>query len=230
MKLRYGSVIIILAIFVAVIVTGCTQSSPGVATPKPTATSTAGGLNVPAIDFSKVTAYEYKITTVAGDQQTIGYWRMEWNTAPYSSVMNAKHERFTVKAEGTTGMSSMIVDTYSDPATGRGLGGYMKIMQGDQELSNTTIPADQASSTVSGQQNPLLTDATSANFASTLVSAGQETLTVQAGTFPCTKYVVTMGNFTANYWISSTVPIPIKMTQVQDGKLVSSMELVDYKA
>jgi hypothetical protein len=231
MKLSYGSVIFVLAMLLAVAVAGCTQSSPSGTAPtsEPTATSTTGGSNVPALDFSKIKAYEYKITSVADDQEMIGYWRMEWDTMPYGSVSNAKYTKFSIITEGADGTSSMIIDTYSDPSTGMGLGGHTKMMMGDQVLYEADIPADETTSTVSSQQNPLLIEATSADFTSKLAGAGTEPLTVEAGTFPCTKYVITAGNFAETFWISNTVPIPVKMTQEQDGKLISSMELVDYQ-
>lgn len=91
---------------------------------------------------------------------------------------------------------------------------------------DTTVARDQAS----GQQGSTpLGDVMSPDFNTRLTSAGIESVTVPKGTFASTKYTITTGNIIETYWIAANVPLPIKITQVQDGKLVMSMELVDYQ-
>jgi hypothetical protein len=194
MKLSYGSVIVVIAIFAAVIVAGCTVTSPS----GPTATATPGGPTAttapaattgtsgPSLDFNTLKVLEYKITSVANGQSTS--MNLRWEYTPTDV--------------------------------------HMKITSEGMTVSDITVPRDQASGT---QGNGMLSDVTSPGFTTGLVSAGVESVTVPKGQFTCTKYTITAGNIIDTYWIAANVPLPIKMTQEQDGKLISRMELVDYQ-
>jgi hypothetical protein len=190
MKLSYGSIIFVLAILAAIIVAGCTATSPS----GPAATATPGGQTAtataspsgPSLDFNTIKVLEYKITTVADGQSTSTNLRWEYTPTEVHMMMTS---------EGMT-------------------------------LFDATVPRDQASDM---QGSGMLGDVASPGFTTGLVSAGVESVTVPKGTFACTKYTITAGNIIDTYWIAANVPLPIKMTQVQDGKLISSMELVDYQ-
>ncbi len=194
MKLSYGSIIFVLAILAAIIVAGCTATSPSgpaatatpggqTATTTPAATASTSG---PSLDFNTLKVLEYKITSVVGDKST--EMNLRWEYTPTTV--------------------------------------HMKMMSEGMTVFDTTVPRDQASGT---QGSGMLGDVTSPGFTTGLVSAGVEPVTVPKGTFACTKYTITAGNIIDTYYIAANVPLPIKMTQEQDGKLVSSMELVDYQ-
>jgi hypothetical protein len=102
----------------------------------------------------------------------------------------------------------------------------MKITSEGTTVMDMTVPVDQASST---QESGSLSEAMSPDFESKLISAGTDVVTVPKGTFTCTKYTVTEGNAIGTYWLANNVPVPIKMTQSEDGKVTMSMELVDYQ-
>ncbi len=200
MKLRYGSIIFVLAIFAAVMVAGCTFSktfeigttetpTPGAETGTPTpdvpdATASPGG---PSIDFNSIKVLEYKMSTVAdGETTTVN---MRWEFEP-----TLVHMKIT--------------------------------MEGLPEPMVITVPRDEASDQQGGS---MLGDTMEADFSTSLVSAGPASVTVPMGTYACTKYTVTDGEITSTYWLAPNVPLPIKMTQEQNGALMTSMELVDYE-
>lgn len=102
----------------------------------------------------------------------------------------------------------------------------MKITSEGTTVMDMTVPRDQASGT---EGSGALGDAMSSDFSTTLKSVGTETITVPKGQYTCTKYTVTDGNAVSTYWIANNVPLPIKMTQSEDGKETMAMELVDYQ-
>ncbi len=197
MKLRYGSIIFVMAIFAAVMVAGCTCSKTidigSTATPTGgvrigTVTPAAStGAVLPTVDFNTIKVLEYKITSDADGQSTSMNMRWEMNTT-------------TVK---------------------------MKIsMEGLGEPMEFTVPRDEAS----GQQGSgMMGNVMDPDFTTSLVNAGPDIVTVPMKTFTCTKYTVTDGNVVNTYWIAPGVPLPVKMTSVQDGKQTMAMELVDYQ-
>ncbi len=201
MKLRYGSIIFVLAIFAAVMVAGCTFSKTfeigtttetptpggetGTATPTvPDATASPGG---PSIDFDTIKVLEYRMSTNADGETTT--MNMRWEFEP-----------------------TLV---------------HMKIsMEGLPEPMVITVPRGETSSQ---EGSSMLSNAMEADFTTSLVSAGVDTVTVPMGTYVCTKYTVTDGGITSTYWIAPNVPLPIKMVQEQNGALMTSMELVDYE-
>lgn len=102
----------------------------------------------------------------------------------------------------------------------------MKITSEGTTVMDMTVPKDQASGT---EGSGALGDAMSSDFSTSLTSVGTETITVPKGQYTCTKYTVTDGNAVSTYWIANNVPLPIKMTQSEDGKETMAMELVDYQ-
>lgn len=102
----------------------------------------------------------------------------------------------------------------------------MKITSEGMTVMDMTVPKDQASGT---EGSGALGDAMSDDFSTTLVNAGPDVITVPKGQYTCTKYTVTDGNAVSTYWIANNVPLPIKMTQSENGKETMSMELVDYQ-
>ena len=55
-----------------------------------------------------------------------------------------------------------------------------------------------------------------------------ESITVPLGTFTANKYVVVSGGGKTYLWASSNIPIPLKVEQWSNEKLVSLMELESY--
>jgi hypothetical protein len=102
----------------------------------------------------------------------------------------------------------------------------MKITSEGMTVMDMTVPRDQASGT---EGSGALGDAMSSDFSTSVTSVGTETITVPKGQYTCTKYTVTDGNAVSTYWIANNVPLPIKMTQSEDGKETMAMELVDYQ-
>jgi hypothetical protein len=106
MKLSYGSVIFVFAIFAAIIVAGCTASSPSgpAATATPAASTGASG---PSLDFNSIKVLEYKITTVVEDQTTSTNMRWEYTDTDV-------HMKIT-----SEGMTIMDVTVPRDDASGQ---------------------------------------------------------------------------------------------------------------
>jgi hypothetical protein len=193
MKLSYGSIIFVLAILAAVMVAGCTATSPS----GPAATTTPGGPTAtpaatastsgPSLDFNTIKVLEYKIMSVVDGESTT--MNLRWEFEPTLVRMKMSSEDMP-------------------------------------EPMEITVPRDQASSQ---QESTPLGEAMSPDFMTRLTSAGVDSITVPKGQFTCTKYIITEGKIVNTYWIAANVPLPIKMTRVEDGKLVSSMELVEYQ-
>ncbi|HTX43805.1 MAG TPA: hypothetical protein VMC61_03690 [Methanocella sp.] len=230
MKLSYGSIIFVLAIFAAVIVAGCSTTSPsgptatpGGATPA-ASTAPSGGLTTlgSAIDFSKVHWYEYQMTSdISGTSSTMKM-RQDLNV-DYSGK---KANKVTLNMDAGSGASAMneAITTYTDVSTGATLGGHMKITSGGQVIMDKDIEAGAAPSTSPGTstQNPLAT-----YQGMSITNAGSESVTVPAGTYVATKYTWTSGGTTGTVWVAPSVPVPVKMSTSSSGTTMN-MELTGW--
>lgn len=233
MKFKYTVIFAILLVLTAMAVAGCTTS------PTPAATTTPGGSKAPTTaptvapttggdsgmlssiyQMGKFNWYEYKMASSFGDY----YIKSEYNTAAYKNVPNARYLKYTmVMAKGTAQETTTTNDLYYDGNTF--LGGHTKMVMGGQTMVDKDIEAgdstygnlDTAGQTTSGGSNVAL------------VKAGTESVTVPAGTYSCTKYTVTNGNYRGTYWVAANVPVPVKMDMTDSGgQITGSMELVGW--
>jgi len=235
MKLSYGSIIFVLAIFAAVIVAGCTVTSPsgpaatttpGGATTTPAGTTTpSGGLTTlgSAIDFNKVKWYEYKMTmSGAGAEGMTSNMKEEFNVDYQGTNADKMTETTEVKQGGST--MTTLIEIYSDHANaGKTLGGHMQTKMDGNVISDTPIqPSEGTSSTVTS--NNLL----GTNSGAPLMSAGPDSVSVPGYTGAATKYTWTStGGGSGAVWVAPTVPVPVKMTGSAAGSTYM-MELVGW--
>jgi hypothetical protein len=201
MKITYPTIFTIFVILIAMAVSGCTILNPGT----PAATTTPGGATATP---GGATASAPTATAVSPSGPSIDFDNLK--------VLEYK---MSVTEEGET--TSMNMRWEFQPAQIR-----MLMSSEGTVLFDTTVPRDQASGT---QGSSSLGDAMDPDFSSRLTSVGIESVTVPKGTFSCTKYTITEGNAVSTYWLANNVPLPIKMTQEEDGKQTMAMELVDYQ-
>jgi hypothetical protein len=214
-------------------VAGCTgTSSPAVtttpggqatATP-PAGTTTPGGSSTGMLSSlyqaGKYTWYEYKMASSFGDFNV----KSEYSTASYGGVPNAKYLKYTmVMGKGTPQEMTTIYDLYYNGDTF--LGGHMKMVSGGQTLSDQDIKAGDSTYSKMDPGNSI--SSSGGNVA--LVNAGADTVTVPAGTYACTKYTVSSGDYRGAYWVAPNVPMPVKMVMTDSkGEVTGSMELVGW--
>ncbi|MBP1928286.1 hypothetical protein J2741_000833 [Methanolinea mesophila] len=144
-------------------------------------------------DFSRV---EYRITTVSGEQTSTTLLDMDRSITEFQGVP-AVFYRTSMSNENMTVISNVYFDTDMETLLG---GSVNQTVQGNsiyQELSPE--PLDQSGIMLWEKET-------------TLTYQGNETVTVPAGTFNATRYVIptTYGEFT--YWAAPGIPIPIRYT------------------
>ena len=236
MKLSYSRIIVVLAILGALVVAGCTSSSPGtsptaatlpaqVSATVSTATVAPSSGNLTtlgsAIDYSIIHWYDYQTTGSSAGAPTTGDMREDFGVTYNGASVNKVAMTTTITVAGT--QTSTVITTYSDPSSGSTLGGHMTITGGGQVIMDQDVPADQASSAYNASaQNLLVT-----NSNARLTSVGSESVTVPAGTYTATEYTWTNAEGTGNVWIASDLPVPVKITGNAQGTTME-MDLVGW--
>ena len=225
MKYRYPAILAVLVILFALAVAGCTTSgNTGVSvTPTPagataTATAAAPASSVSQIaDLTNVHWYEYQITS-AGSTVTI-----KWDTNVNYNGQNADMTTVTMNdpRTGTSGTEVM----YLDHATHKQfLGGNITEMKNGQVAYQTNLP-----STSNAPPIPLDLTNTSYSGASTLTNEGSDSVTVPAGTYTATKYMLTQTNGNpATVWMAANVPIFLKWEGNTSSGVTTDMELMGW--
>lgn len=225
MKNRYSLAFLIL-VMSAIVVAGCTIAKPGGQSGSqggqattPAGTASPSGLKTlgSAIDLSKIKWYEYVITISAPD---VGSSHMKMRM-DYGVTYNGKAaDKCTISSDITQDGQTIttVTESYVDKA-GNSLGGHIKAMQGGQVLYEMDIPASSGGSGTSTVENPLST-----NTGAALTNVGQETVTVPAGTYACTKYAWSASGGSGTIWVSSGAPLPVKAESVVSGGTMT-MEL-----
>lgn len=214
MKLRYGSIVLVLMVFIAIVVAGCTSSGPS-ATPTPG----PGGLTLRSlVDTSKVKWYDYNITTPIPGMPPIGEdMRVDYGV-DYNGSKADKY-RVAVNLTILNNTTNSVTEIYMNHTTDAVVGGHTKTtMNGN--VTEQDLPA--VSGSGQGGQDPLLISGNS-----TLTSMGTESVTVPAGTYSASKYGWTNNGSTGYVWIAPGVPVPVKMEYSQQD-VASSMSLVGW--
>lgn len=200
MNSKYSVILAILVVLTAMAAAGCTTT-----TTSPSVTATPAASQAPATSSATATA---KATTPASSVPSLDF----------NSLKALEYKITSVEDGQSTSMNMRWEYTATEV--------HMKITSEGTTVMDMTVPVDQASST---QESGSLSEAMNPDFESKLISAGTDVVTVPKGTFTCTKYTVTEGNAIGTYWLANNVPVPVKMTQSEDGKETMSMELVDYQ-
>jgi len=233
MKIRYPAILAVLVIILALTVAGCTSSSspnptatavPGQTTATtvatPTAAPSSGGASTLAsvIDYSKVHWDEYQMTSTGSGTSSTMDMREDYGVSYQGTTANEATVTMNNTEDGT--VTTMVMNSYSNPSTGAILGGHETMSTNGQVVMDTAIPSTAASATITpgeSTQNPI-----QAYGGATLTNAGTESVTVPAGTFTATKYTWTSTDgTTGNVWIAKNVPIPVKMTSTVQGNTVA---------
>ncbi len=195
-------------------------SKIGAGPPGTTTTLSSGGASTFAsiLDFSKVRWYEYETNTSdAGLGDTTSKMRVDFGV-DYNGTKASKLTSSSSIKIGDTLMDSL-TEMYSDPATGKTLGGHMLYK------TNGTITSD--SPIAPTEPNALLGNFSFTNpfwayNGSGLKNAGIETVKVLAGTYTATKYTFSDGNgFGVIVWAAPGVPIPVKLTTSTPATAIS---------
>lgn len=155
-------------------------------------------------DFTKVTSYEYKMTSAANGQQSV----INLKYSVSSDTMNGK-PAWLQKSEMTTQGANVVTNMWVDKTNYA----CLKI--------NTVM--DAAGQKVE-QESPCPTEgpnsaSRAAATAPQVDYLGKESVTVPAGTFSADKY----SSEGVTYWVSSSVGVPLKVEYTQ-----AKMELVSY--
>jgi hypothetical protein len=238
MKFSYGSILLVIVIFTAVLVSGCTCSKSfeigNTGTPTPgaqtgTATPAAskapsGGLSTlgSAMDFSKIKWYEYQtISSTPGEQDTKMNMRMDYNVEYNGQAAEKVSMNMETRQDAT--ITNMITEVYSDKS-GNSLGGHMKTLQNGEVVFEMDIPASSGSS---GSGDSSGSNLIGKNSGAGLTNLGVETVTVPAGTYLCTKYTYGDAGNMGTVWVAANVPLPVKV-QGKSGQSTVNMELVGW--
>jgi hypothetical protein len=218
MKHRYSLVFLTL-VLVAIMAAGCTTPKPGGQATAPAGTAAPSGLTTlgSAIDMSKIKWYEYVITVSSPDVgSTHMKMRMDYGVTYNGQAADKCTMSSDITQDGQT--ITTVTESYVDKA-GNSLGGHIKAMQGGQVLYEMDVPASSGGGGTSSVENPLST-----NSGAALTGVGSETVTVPAGTYACTKYAWSASGGSGTIWVSSSVPLPVKVdTRVSGGTM--TMEL-----
>ena len=223
MKNRYLGIIAFLIIFT--LIAGCSvpSSTPPKTLITPTTTSGTGYVKIqPAkgmtasmtvrpttapqnrlvcfVDTTKFHWVEYSLPMGAFTAKT----KIEYTTGIYNGQQaNLERRTVTITAEGGSSLPQMIYERYTD-SSGKNLGGLRK-----QIASDGSVSVDNGGSV--------------SNFYDTYCypreylrkSEGTETVTVKAGTFVCDKYQTIEGSISNTIYVSSGVPVPIKVDTME---------------
>jgi len=221
MRYNYSILIAISLVLVAMVVAGCTSSSPNAPTAAPTqgtaattsatttttATSNAGKL--PSLyQDGKFKTYEYKITSGLGNFDS----KYTYDTASYGGVANARHVKYEMGSSGA--MSTY--DLYYDGT---------KFLGGTHTMPGGT-PKDLGTSGWGGGQVDNAIEVAGMGAYTAITNAGSESVTVPAGTYNCTKYTSTGDEYAGTYWVTPDVPVPVKM--VLNDKDLGTFELESW--
>jgi len=226
MKYRYPVILAVLVILIAMAVSGCTSSGSS-ETSTPVASPTIGpSASTPANPASTASTlaslyqvgnfkwYEYNMTTSGGILDA--YYA--YDIASYGSVSSARHLKHNMTIDDYT----ETYDLYYDG--NKFLGGQRKYLLGIDTLGPYSWGGENL-------DNAIEMSRVGTKYA--IRNEGQDTVTVRAGTFTCTKYTVSNGGlYTGTYWASAEVPVPIKIVLTnQDPSnivILNTFELVGW--
>lgn len=200
MNYRYPAILAIFIVLTAMAVAGCTTTTTSPAVSTQPSVSKAPAASTPAASTPAATP--------AASGPNLNF-----------DAVKMMEYKMTSVTDGQTTSMNMRIEYEATQV-------HMKITSEGMTIMDTTVPRDQVEST---QGTGTLGEAMDPDFSTSLTTVGIEAVTVPKGTFTCTKYTVTDGNVISSYWVANNVPLPIKMTQTDDGKETMSMELVDYQ-
>ena len=199
MKQSYGNIILMLTIFAAIVVAGCTSPSPSPAT----ATPAAGNLTIKSlVNYSNLRWYDYNVSAIMMGMGTIGEdVRADFGVNYNGTKANRYNETAQMVFNNNTTTTASVI--YMNPSTGDTLGGHTKIMM-NGNVTESDMPA--MKNMGMGSQDPILSSGNNS-----LTSAGSESVTVPAGTYMAAKYTWKDATGTGTIWIAPNVPVPVKM-------------------
>ncbi len=199
MNSKYSVILAILIVLTAMSAAGCTTTT------SPAATTTPAASQAPATSATT----KASATAPASSGPSLDFNSLKVLEYKMTSVADGQSTSMNMRWEfGATDV-------------------HMKVTSDGTTVMDMTVPRDQASS--SGSSSGTLGEAMSSDFTAKLTNVGTEVVTVPKGTYTCTKYTVKDNNAVSTYWIANNVPLPVKMTQSEDGKETMVMELVDYQ-
>lgn len=178
-------------------------------------------------DINKIHWYEYKMSVGGSTAPTpdgrgyVEYWDMitMYNTVAYNGVSDARHMREIDLVHDNYSLNITIkTDLYFDPANNYSLLGGL-------EYWNNTKYEIMANNSNYQTADPTTKFLKPGDI--NITYSGNETVTVPAGTFNCTKYT-TEGDWNVTYWHANNVPVPVKKVAISQVYYYNICELVDY--
>ncbi len=218
LKMRHGSILLILLVLAALAVSGCSGGNP-TSTPAPTPTSPASTpcptptwnvVDTPArvdqlFHLDSLHWYRYKSSLSSGTVDLSSLYKFEYSDETYAGTA-AKHTRIT--ANNTVSGLESICDIYTSRTDGRSLGGHLKSFIFGTPTTETSFEAGQGTNYL----NTDLANQARANSQVALTYSGEEKVTVDGNTYTCTRYVYTFEGVTYTAWYSPQAPAPVKVT------------------
>jgi hypothetical protein len=219
MKYRYPVILVVFVTLIAMVVSGCTSASPSTTSTSVVSPSIAPSASTPTTSggntgtlgslyqVGNFKSYDYNLTSSIGVFDT----QYKYDIATFGDVSNARHLQNNLTTSGYT----ETWDLYYDGT--KFLGGQRKYLHGTQVLA----PKD-----FGGENIDNAIEMSRAGALYTISNDGQETVTVPAGTFVCTKYTVNDGPYAGTFWEASGVPVPVKV--VLTDAMMGNLELISW--
>lgn len=152
----------------------------------------------------------------------VEYWDMitVYNTVDYNGISDARHMREIDLVSDNYSLNITIkTDLYFDPLNNYSLLGGI---QNWNDIKREIMANDTNYQTADPTTQFLIPGAINITY------AGLETVTVPAGTFNCTKYTTTEGDWNVTYWHANDVPVPVKRVAIAQVYYYNIYELVGY--
>jgi hypothetical protein len=216
MKPAQGVFIAIGLIAIAVMLAGCTSSTPsgtggqtGAAVSAAATSAGAASANLQpgaTVDSASLFGknanwFEYVMTSTVEGKTTTMTMRTDRSTDTYKGAA-AIHYKNTMNAEGMTS----VTDIYYDTTMTNILGGTMTTTVGGKSYT-MDIPAEQ----LKKSSGPTFEKKTALTY------QGPDAVTVPAGTYAAGKYTATTDGTPVTYWVAGGVPLPVKYTTSAQG-------------
>ncbi|OPY25523.1 MAG: hypothetical protein A4E28_03090 [Methanocella sp. PtaU1.Bin125] len=221
MRKACPGVLLILVIMAAAALSGCTGSP---ASPAPGTGTPAAASPVPAhapmrsgalFDTGRLQWFEYRLTGAGGEEPAVSEVRFDFTTTAVNGIA-VKDDRITIKL--ATPEMLVVMDRYYDPGSHVQVGSRVRTESAGASLSDLGLQAGDLY-----RMGNIVDACATGNWP--LKSLGTETVTVDGTSHVCTKYAVGEAGEHGVAWVSTGVPVPVKIESVSDDGRKTTWEL-----
>lgn len=222
---------VLLVIAIGLSLSGCTSGGQATGTPTPAVTPSPTPTPAPLYEFKptaetwpfNVTEHTYflykRTNNLVDPEDSVRYQSWDYATLAIDNTTKVRRLVYNDTQEGQS--SSMITQFYFELPSDRFINGSQWIVLDGHPGDKTALQE----SRVSGVDLRHGSDWYSAR-----IEAGNETITVPAGTFECRKYVSKYQNATTGaIWVADFVPAPVKREMYGNNKTNVVYELLAYQ-